>query len=76
MNKATIIRNIPNPKQVSDNLRIPIPTPDTVETVAIAVMTQIIIICKYNPKMETVMREMTIQDNCDNKLIYISNLRK
>jgi hypothetical protein len=44
MNKATIIRNIPNPKQVSDNLRIPIPTPDTVETVAMAVMTQIMII--------------------------------
>ena len=50
MNRAAIITNIPKAKQVSDNLRIPMPTPDTVETVAIAVMTQIIIICKYNPK--------------------------
>ena len=58
MNKATIIRNIPNPKQVSDNLRIPIPTPDTVETVAMAVMTQMMIICKkitgYGPNQEMV----------------------
>ena len=46
MNKATIIRNIPKPKQVSDNLRIPMPTPDTLETVAIAVMPQMMIICK------------------------------
>ena len=52
MNRAAIITNIPKPKQVSDNLRIPMPTPDTVETVAIAVMTQIIIICKNNPKNE------------------------
>ena len=54
MNKATIIRNIPNPKQVSDNLRIPMPTPETVETVAIAVMTQMMIICKNKQFMDPI----------------------
>lgn len=62
MNRAAIITNIPKPKQVSDNLRIPMPTPDTVETVAIAVITQIIMICKYNQKkIKIFMHEMTIQ---------------
>ena len=70
MNRAAIITNIPKAKQVSDNLRIPMPTPDTVETVAIAVMTQIIIICKYKAKKNmTVMHEMIIQDNYEYKLI-------
>ena len=37
--------NIPTVKHISDNLRIPIPTPDTVDIVAIAVMHQMIITC-------------------------------
>eukprot|EP00095_Tigriopus_kingsejongensis_P000205 maker-scaffold41_size498431-snap-gene-3.27 protein:Tk00205 transcript:maker-scaffold41_size498431-snap-gene-3.27-mRNA-1 annotation:"hypothetical protein L798_01404" len=36
MNKATIMRNIPTMKQVSDSLRMPMPTPDTVDIVATA----------------------------------------
>ena len=64
MNKATIIRNIPNPKQVSDNLRIPIPTPDTVETVAMAVMTQIMIICKKYQVMDP------IKNNAPTKKVF------
>ena len=42
MKKATVIINIPTIKHISDNLRIPIPTPDTVDIVAIAVIHQIL----------------------------------
>ena len=42
MKKATVIINIPTIKHISDNLRIPMPTPDTVDIVAIAVIHQIL----------------------------------
>jgi hypothetical protein len=40
--KAIVIMNIPTAKHISDNLRIPAPTPVTVEMVAIAVMHQML----------------------------------
>ena len=45
------MRNMPNPKQVSDSLLIPIPTPDTVETVAMAVITQMMATLKNDKDM-------------------------
>ena len=42
MKKATVIINIPTIKHISDSLRIPMPTPDTVDIVAIAVIHQIL----------------------------------
>ena len=42
MKKATVMINIPTIKHISDSLRIPMPTPDTVDIVAIAVIHQIL----------------------------------
>ena len=42
MNNTNNMTKDPKPKQTSESLLIPMPTPDTVDTVAMAVMHQIV----------------------------------